>query len=98
MKTTVKTGHYRLEPNETLSLCDQVLESLHDSSYFNPHCQIHVSMTPNQTIRLSGRVDNFHLKQQAICSALRRIEPELLEDHIQVNPATRTTLIGGKEL
>jgi len=66
-------------------LCMQIRNSLQANGYFRPACQIQVSVTPNQTIQLSGDVDNFFLKQQAICSALKVIAPDVLEDNIQVN-------------
>lgn len=66
-------------------LCNQIRNSLQANGYFRPECQIQVSVTPSQTIQLSGYVDNFFLKQQAICSALKVIAPDALEDNILVN-------------
>jgi len=62
----------------------EIRTSLNTNSYFAPRCQIDVSITPERAIRLSGCVENFFLRQQAILSALCHINPEQLEDRIEV--------------
>jgi len=65
-------------------LRDRIADALQQSGYFPREAQIRVSITPEKTVRLQGVVNNYFLKQRALCSALQQAGPESIEDRIDV--------------